>query len=129
MAHTERIAGRVFTFWKPAEKNGWCSNWYPSPFTGPDGTSFSCVEQWIMYKKALLFGDSRAASNILAAANDPRKQKAIGRRVRNFDEATWLGSRDAILYEGLMLKFQQNPELGKRLQQTTGQRLAEVIRL
>ena len=113
-------------FWKPDEKNGWCSNWLPSPFVYPDGTAFTSVEQWIMYKKVLLFGDTRAAGNILSAANDPRKQKAIGRRVRNFDEATWLSERDEVLYRGLRLKFQQNEELAQRLMGTTGQRLAEV---
>ena len=116
----------VFTFWMPEERNGWCSNWYHSPFTSPDGTAFTSVEQWIMYKKAVLFGDTESANEILAAGHDPCRQKAIGRKVQGFVEETWLSERAEVLYQGLKLKFDQDAALAEKLMSTVGSRLAEV---
>ena len=42
----------VICFHNPNEENGYLSNWYPSPFT-LDGVTFSSMEQYMMYRKAL----------------------------------------------------------------------------
>lgn len=87
------------------------SNWYPSTFTvtleGHDIT-FSSSEQYLMYKKALLFGDYEVA-DMLLHTKDPAEIKKLGREVKNFDIARWNGACELIMYEGLMAKFRQNP--------------------
>jgi ribA/ribD-fused uncharacterized protein len=46
------------------------SNWHPCRFEFR-GRQFTCVEQFMMYAKAMLFEDQRAAEGILATS-DPR---------------------------------------------------------
>lgn len=41
----------VICFHNPEEDNGYLSNWYPSALT-VDGTLFSSMEQYMMYRKA-----------------------------------------------------------------------------
>ena len=69
----------VICFHNPNEENGYLSNWYPSLFT-LDGVTFSSMEQYMMYRKALCFGDNTITAQILAT-NDVAEIKALGRRV------------------------------------------------
>jgi NADAR domain len=66
---------------------GCLSQWWPSPFT-VDGVEFATAEHYMMWRKATLFGDADTAEQILAAAH-PSQAKALGRRVRGFDEQLW----------------------------------------
>lgn len=116
--------GPVVVFWLPNEKNGYLSNWYNSPFT-LDGVSFLCCEQYIMWAKAQLFQDFAAARKIIEAA-EPGKQKALGRAVKGFQEATWQQHRQNILEQGLRSKFAQNQRLQHLLLSTAPSRLAEA---
>lgn len=52
------------------------SQWYDSPFDA-DGKHFLTAEHYMMYHKALLFGDDKAAEKVLAATN-PGAAKAAG---------------------------------------------------
>ena len=81
----------VFCFHSPNEENGCLSNWYLSPFT-LDGVTFSSMEQYMMYCKALCFGDDTIAALILAT-DDVAEIKALGRRVSGYDENHWNGVR------------------------------------
>lgn len=101
------------------------SNWHRSPFTDEDGIDYNCSEQYMMYKKAMLFGDSYIAKKILTKS-DPRDQKDLGRMVANFDTKKWSDNAKKIVYEGLKLKFDQNPDLKKVLMQTSGKLLVEA---
>ena len=58
-----------------------------SPFTH-QGTKYTCVEQMFQAEKAILFGDTKSLTSILAE-HDPKKQKALGRKVTPFDEVIW----------------------------------------
>ena len=60
---------------------------------------------YMMYHKALLFGDRRVAAQVLAQGLHPRKVKALGRKVAGFDEATWTARRGEIVRRGNVLKF------------------------
>lgn len=56
--------------------------WYPSPFVDKDlagSPSFPTSEHYMMYRKALLFGDKAVAGDILAAIT-PGEAKALGRK-------------------------------------------------
>lgn len=62
----------------------------------------------MMYRKAILFDDAATASEILGTS-DPRAQKALGRAVSGFDEATWCEARSRIVEEGNYWKFKNDP--------------------
>jgi ribA/ribD-fused uncharacterized protein len=108
-----------FLFW-----GGWPSNWHKAPFV-IDGITFNCVEQWMMWSKAVLFGDDEAATKILATKN-PRDQKALGRAVRGFEAAPWSACAREIVYRGVLEKFRQNPELCDKLLATWSDTIVEA---
>lgn len=85
------------------------SQWFDSPFEA-DGNRFATAEHYMMARKAQLFNDHETFRQVLAA-KDPGKAKALGRKVRGFEEAVWLENRWAIVVEGNRHKFAQNPEL------------------
>ena len=110
----------AFTFfWKSA-----LSQWHLAPFT-VGGVRFTHAEQFMMYAKALLFGDRDAAERILKSAT-PREQQAIGRTVRGFDEAVWILFREGIVFQGNHARFAQNPDQWELLLATRGTTLVEA---
>lgn len=62
----------------------------------------------MMYQKAKLFGDDKMAAEILRTKS-PRKVKALGRKIPNFDEAVWEAKREAVVLKGSLLKFGAPP--------------------
>lgn len=113
----------MITFYSPEAKNGCFSNWYESKFV-IDATEFICAEQYMMYKKALLFGDEKTAGEILSERK-PVKIRALGRRVKDFDDTVWNGMRQGIVTDALFAKFSQNEELGRLLLETGDEVIAE----
>jgi hypothetical protein len=85
------------------------SQWWPAPFT-VDGLSYATAEHWMMAEKARIFGDLAAVPGILAARS-PGAAKALGRAVAGFDEDTWVLVRYAVVRNGSVEKFRQNPDL------------------
>ena len=114
---------RVICFHNPDEMNGYLSNWYLSDFE-IDGIKYTSMEQYMMYKKAILFNDDEIAQQILATSN-VGKIKALGRSVKNYDDIIWNGLRQIIVYKGLLEKFRQNDDLRKKLLDTKQNILAE----
>ena len=100
------------------------SQWYRSTFTEGAHT-FSCAEQYMMHGKAVLFGDAEVAAQILAAAH-PRQHKALGRKVRGFDDHVWKQERERIVLAGNRAKFTQDAELKALLLATKGTTLVEA---
>lgn len=113
----------IVCFHNADEENGYLSNWYLSSFTY-DGTAFSSMEQYMMYRKAVCFSDEGLAAKILAMDN-AAEIKAMGRRVSGYDENLWNGVRQIVAYEGLGAKFSQNPGLKEKLKGTGKAFLAE----
>ena len=113
----------VVCFHNPDEENGYMSNWYPSVFMF-GGVEFSSMEQYMMYRKAVCFGDEAIAAQILATS-DTAEIKALGRLVLGYDDNWWNGVRQIIVYEGMLAKFSQNVALGKQLKKTGKAVLAE----
>lgn len=114
---------QIICFHDPDEDNGFLSNWYLSDFS-VDGTPFSSLEQYMMYKKAVCFGDKETAERILKT-QDVSEIKALGRTVAGYDDHIWNGIRQLIVYRGLLEKFRQNDELKDLLLQTGRSVLAE----
>ena len=114
---------KIICFHNPDEENAYLSNWYPSDFT-VNGISFSSMEQYMMYQKALRFGDTKIAEKNLAT-DDVAKIKKLGREVQGYDDSVWNGVRQIIVYEGLTAKFSQNEDLKAKLLETKDVILAE----
>lgn len=112
----------MFTFFF-TEKSPF-SQWYRGTFTA-GGHTFNCAEQYMMHGKALLFGDAEVAAEILAA-DHPRKHKALGRKVRGFEDAIWKREREAIVRAGNHAKFTQDAALYEQLLATRGTTLVEA---
>ncbi len=107
MINTKKIAERItdthIYFW-----SGIFSQWYSSKFQiKEEGILYENAEQYMMFKKALLFDDIETASEILKT-KDPRVIKDLGREVKNFNEARWDAAKVGIVREGNYLKFSQN---------------------
>ena len=113
----------IICFHNPDEKNGYLSNWYRSNSI-LDHTTFTSMEQYMMYQKARFFKDQDIADQILAI-EDVARIKELGRMVANYDEKIWNGVRQIIVYEGLLAKFSQNEELFEQLLSTGNAILAE----
>ena len=82
------------------------------------------MEQYMMYKKAVCFQDYDTADRILET-EDVSQIKKLGRKVSNYDENSWNGVRQIVVYRGLLEKFGQNDELKKLLLETGDSVLAE----
>ena len=113
----------IVCFHNPDEENGYLSNWYLSNFTINDIT-FSSMEQYMMYQKAICFNDADIANKILETC-DVSKIKEFGRQVKNYNDNYWNGVRQIIVYKGLSAKFSQNKELKEKLIATQNSILAE----
>lgn len=114
---------QIVCFHNPDEINGYLSNWYLSEFIAED-TAFQSMEQYMMYRKACLFGDKTSANQIMQT-NDVAKIKALGRGVTGYNDIIWNGMRQVIVFGGLLKKFKQNDNLKNMLLQTGNSILAE----
>lgn len=122
-------------FWRENEQQyGFLSQWYYAPFTVPgcgiDSSPifFQTAEQYMMYNKAMLFGDHDIAAQILDAVN-PAAQKSLGRKVQNFDKTLWDAHKEKIVEEGNWYKFsaKENSKLKELLLETGERELVEVV--
>lgn len=100
------------------------SQWWKCNFM-ENGILFCCAEQYMMYKKALLFEDYEYAQMVLAS-KEPKEIKEYGRLIRNFNEEKWNLNKQMIVIEGNILKFSQNLDLKEYLQNTATKILVEA---
>ena len=114
---------KVICFHNPEEENGFLSNWYISNFSVND-MNFTSVEQFMMYQKAVYFGDNRTAEKIIIT-QDVAYIKELGRSVTGYNDSIWNGIRQIIVYEGLLAKFSQDDFLCGKLRDTGRAVLAE----
>lgn len=103
---------------------GTMSQWARSKFV-IDGVEFNTCEQYMMYKKALMFHDYDIAKQIMESEH-PREQKALGRKVDNFNKEHWEKYCRDIVYDGNMAKFSQNPDMLDELMFTVGKTIVEA---
>ncbi|KON75095.1 hypothetical protein M768_03900 [Cellulosimicrobium cellulans F16] len=100
------------------------SQWWPVRFE-VDGESFGSAEQYMMWRKARLFGDDVSARAILEARSAAHA-KALGRGVRDFDDDVWLKHRWEVVVAGSVAKFRAADAIGAYLRSTRERVLAEA---
>ena len=113
---------KYYFFW-----GGIYSNWYKCPINidkmhleklniefGTLGRKFNCSEQAMMFFKALLFEDYESCEKIIKS-KDPREQKALGTKVKNFNLEIWDLAKFEIVKNINFHKFDQNDSLKKQL--------------
>ncbi|WP_406396183.1 NADAR family protein [Streptomyces sp. NBC_00887] len=100
------------------------SQWWPAPFT-VDSVTYASAEHWMMAGKARLFGDAEAEHEAVAASS-PAAAKKVGRLVRGFDDGVWVRERFALVVEGSVHKFGQDPALRAFLLGTGNRVLVEA---
>jgi hypothetical protein len=110
---------KFFFFW-----NGFFSNWHESKFV-VDGIEFNCGEQFFMYKKALTFDDVETANKVLKELS-PRRQKALGREIKNYNDEAWNSVKFNVVKSGLREKFNQNAIFKAYLLKYKGYTLVEA---
>lgn len=84
------------------------SQWASAPFKVGQ-MQFNCAEQYMMYHKAMLFGDTETAKAIVLNPT-PSAQKALGRQVKGFLIPVWAQVARGVVFMASYYKFTQNPE-------------------
>jgi len=120
--------GFIF-FWchkNPTSKvNKTCfSQWSDHSFSAGCNT-FKTAEHYMMYHKAILFGDIEVANKILNC-DSPKTAKDLGRVVKDYSEIIWNEHKFDIVVNGNYFKFAQNKELFKFLMETGDKILVEA---
>lgn len=99
-----KVTDKYVLFW-----GGHFSQWSMYNIT-IDGISFNCNEQYMMFKKAMIFGDTETAQKIMET-DSPRIQKKLGRQVKNFNKDVWDSVCKDIVFRANFAKFTQNEYL------------------
>lgn len=100
------------------------SQWWMAEFFGVD-RRYCCMEQFMMEQKAELLGDEEIRQRILES-QDPKQMKALGRKIRGFDQELWDKAKYSIVLNGNWCKFSQNRDLRDFLLSTGDSVLAEA---
>ena len=100
------------------------SQWWKSVFIENE-RKYCCMEQYMMAKKAELFEDDEILEEIMETT-DPKKIKALGRKVKNFDEKKWNETKYSIVFAGNLLKFSQDENLKDFLLSTKNDIIVEA---
>ena len=118
----------IFFYGHDKEKHGdyaCLSNFYPASFVDKDNNYFFSSEQYMMWRKAMLFGDMNTAS-LIRQTTTPCEAKVLGRQVKYFDQDIWEKHAIDIVTEANNLKFTQNPDLMRILIATGSSVLVEA---
>lgn len=120
----EKLKYRFFWGHKDGVIEDSLSQWYKCRFC-VNGSMFTSAEQYMMAQKAALFQDKKTFEMIMDT-NDPRKCKALGRKVQGFNDKIWDTAKYKIVLDGNYLKFSLNDELKRFLLSTGDEILVEA---
>ena len=105
---------------------GYLSNFYKCNFV-ENNIKYNCSEQYFMYYKCLLFDEkNKLLIDKILKETDQKKIKKYGRMVCNFNEVVWKANRYNIMKQGVLLKFDQNDNIKKKLLNTKDKVLFEA---
>jgi ribA/ribD-fused uncharacterized protein len=95
--------------------NSFYSQWYTTQDQFEhENIQYPNAEKFMMVMKAKTFNDNEIINQMLKT-DDPRKVKALGRKVKNFDQQIWDSVKEDIVTKANYLKFKQNDDLKKLL--------------
>ncbi|KAI0852865.1 DUF1768-domain-containing protein [Daldinia vernicosa] len=96
----------IIYYWRPNQKHGFLSMWYPSPFRDSYDPSkiYPTAEHYYLHHRALLFDDPEIAAEVLRCKY-PHDAKDLMKKLKNFDQTIWENNRERILYEANWHKF------------------------
>lgn len=120
----------LFFFWGHTQKEAEAidksclSQWFLRAFT-VDGVAYASAEHFMMAEKARTFDDDETLARILTTAT-PADAKALGREVRNFDDARWRAVRVDAVVRGNVAKFGAHEDLRAFLLGTGEKMLVEA---
>ena len=86
-----------------------------------EGKDYLSVEHYYQAKKAEMF-DEESLEKILKAKST-KAVKALGKKIKNFNQVEWDKSKYEIMKQGIKSKFVQYPELRKQLQETEDRKI------
>ncbi len=114
-------------FWKTNPQKidkGCLSQWQYSEFA-VDIDEYFFAEQYMMAEKARVFEDKEIRKEILQS-KDPKQIKALGRKVKNFNQEIWDTVKYSIVLNGNYYKFAQNKAMRDYLFSTGDSILVEA---
>ena len=137
-------------FWRPDDPNGYLGQWEESTFIFSAAAfdamppnlkrmslcverpeiiekmygKYYCAEQFMMFGKAMLFGDAEMGEKIMRTRK-AKTMKGCGQRVKLFNKAVWDRYCMDIVTIGNWLKFTQNADLAAQLIETGNATLVE----
>jgi ribA/ribD-fused uncharacterized protein len=100
------------------------SNFHPASFT-VEGLNYSCGEQFLQWKKAILFKCDSIAKEIMNTSN-PANMKRLGGKIPNFNPKVWNDNAPEIALQCQKNRFEQNPSLKSYLLKTAPNKLYEA---
>jgi len=114
-------------FWKPSPNcfDKSCLGQWQSSLFEVDIDTFTCAEQYIMVEKARLFKDKQIEEQI-RQSSDPKEMKALGKKVKNFNQTIWDKVKYSIVLNGNYYKFSQNKPMRDFLLSTGNKILVEA---
>lgn len=111
---------KYYFFWKHQ-----FGQWTKREIKDVEGVRYNCCEQYMMYKKAIIFGDMNSAKKILLE-DRPFKQQELGREIKNFNQGVWDFYKEKVVYDGNYFKFTRYLDLRGRLIDTYPKELVEA---
>jgi len=115
----ERITNTHIYFWSSE-----LSNWFNCTFKYK-GHTFKNSEQAFMWEKAMYFNDITIANEILKEPN-PRRNKELGRSVKNFNPDAWLKTSMRYMVDVNYAKWTSTDKLKKLLISTNPKIIVEA---
>jgi ribA/ribD-fused uncharacterized protein len=98
-----RVTDKYVFFWGEIFSN-WQSCIFDAEYGGETYRFFN-TEQYFMFVKAKTFGDEEIAKRILKEGENPKIAKALGRKVKNYDDAFWNGIRYQVMVDANLYKY------------------------
>ncbi|CAD0091734.1 unnamed protein product [Aureobasidium vineae] len=117
----------IYFFSTRERPHGIFSQFQKCSFTDPGYSyvKFTCAEQYMMHGKAQTFNSPDIAAQILAATAS-KAQKALGRKIKGFNDEVWDPVKVGIVERGNYLKFSQNEKFKKVLLETGDRLIVEA---
>lgn len=100
-------------FYEPNEENGWLANFSYHSFV-LEGKRWDTVEHYFQQAKF----DDLAIKTLIINASSPLEAKVIARKYKDRRKSNWGKIKVEIMYEAIKAKFEQNPEVRKKLLDT-----------